>query len=201
MTMVKICGLSRFCDIDYVNAARPDYCGFIINFPKSRRNVTEGQVRELRARLHPDIQPVGVFVDQPIELVAQLLEDGTIAVAQLHGHEDERYIAAVRALAPGKPVWKAYKIRAKGDLERAGASSADLILLDNGYGTGETFDWSLVGDVGRPFLLAGGLTPENLSEAMEALHPYGVDISSGVETDGVKDERKILTVVNAVREE
>ena len=104
MTKIKICGLFQPCDVDYVNEARPDWCGFIINFPKSHRNQTPDQVRALRARLVPEVVPVGVFVDRPVEEVAELLNDGTITVAQLHGHEDEAYLAALRALAESVAV-------------------------------------------------------------------------------------------------
>ena len=197
MTKIKICGLFRPCDIEYVNAVRPDWCGFIVNFPKSHRNRTPDQVRALRRGLAEGVVPVGVFVDQPVETVAELLNDGTISVAQLHGHEDAAYIAALRAAAPGYPVWKAFKVRGPEDLTAANASPADLVLLDNGRGTGETFDWSLAGGVTRPCLLAGGLTPENIPEAVRRLHPFGLDISSGVETDGKKDCAKILAAVSA----
>ena len=95
MTKIKICGLFRPCDIDYVNAARPDWCGFIVNFPRSRRNRTPDQVRTLRERLDPAVVPVGVFVDRPAEEAAGLLNDGTISAAQLHGQEDEDYVLAV----------------------------------------------------------------------------------------------------------
>lgn len=199
MTKIKICGLSRPQDIDYVNEARPDWCGFIINFPKSHRNVTPEQVRTLRAGLAPSVLPVGVFVDRPAEEIAQLLKDGTISVAQLHGHEGPEDIAALRALAPGCQIWKAFKVRSAADLEEALASPADLVLLDNGQGTGQTFDWSLVTGVKRPFLLAGGLTPDNIPQAIEAVHPYGLDLSSGVETDKTKDREKILAAVAAAR--
>ncbi len=199
MTKIKICGLFRPCDIEYVNAVRPDWCGFIVNFPKSHRNRTPDQVRALRRGLAEGVVPVGVFVDQPVEDVAALLNDGTISVAQLHGHEDAAYIAALRAAAPGHPVWRAFKVRGPEDLEAAGASPANLVILDNGYGTGETFDWSMAGGVARPFLLAGGLTPENIPDAIRLLHPYGLDISSGVETDKQKDPEKIRAAVAAAR--
>ena len=201
MSKIKICGLFRPCDIDYVNEARPDWCGFIIDFPRSHRSVTPDQVRSLRAGLDPAIVPVGVFVDRPAEEAAALLNDGTIQVAQLHGREDAAYIAALRALAPGKEIWKAFKVRSPEDLAAAAASSADRILLDNGYGTGQSFDWSLAGSVTRPFLLAGGLTSENIPDAVARLHPYGLDLSSGVETDRLKDRDKILAAVAAARKE
>ena len=201
MTKIKICGLYRPCDIQYVNEARPDWCGFIIDFPKSHRNVTPDQVRALRAGLDPAVTPVGVFVDRPVEDVAALLRDGTLSVAQLPGHEDAAYIAALRAAVPCCVVWKAFKVRFTADLEAANASTADLVILDNGYGTGETFDWSLAGGVSRPFLLAGGLTPENIPQAIAALHPYGLDLSSGVETDKKKDPDKMRAAVAAAKKE
>lgn len=200
MTKIKICGLFRSCDIDFVNEAKPDYCGFIIDFPKSHRSVTPDQVRALRKNLDPAVVPVGVFVDQPADFVAELLRDGTVSVAQLHGHEDADYIAALRALAPGHPVWKAFAVRSGADLAAAQASPADLVLLDSGQGTGRRFDWSLVAGVERPFFLAGGLTPDNIFQAIEQVRPDGLDLSSGVETDRKKDRQKILAAVAAARE-
>ena len=201
MTRIKICGLTRPEDVRYVNTAKPDWCGFILNFPSSRRNVTPEQARALRAGLYPDIRPVGVFVDRPVEEVAALLNSGVISVAQLHGLEDNAYISVLRTLAPGCVVWRAFQLRSQADLAAADASGADLVLLDNGRGTGQTFDWSLAGSVHRPFLLAGGLTPESIPRAVAALRPYGLDLSSGVETDGVKDPAKIQAAVTAAREE
>ena len=207
MTKIKICGLYRPEDIEYVNQALPDWCGFVINFPQSHRSVTPDQVRQLCSGLSRHVRPVGVFVDQPAEEVAALLNDGTLAVAQLHGHEDEGYIAKLRSLTQGHPmwsgfeIWKAFKVRSQADLDAANTSSADMVLLDNGYGTGESFDWSLAGGVSRLFLLAGGLTPESIPDAIQQLHPYGLDISSGVETDRKKDLNKILAAVAAAREE
>ena len=201
MTRIKICGLTRPEDVRYVNTAKPDWCGFILNFPSSRRNVTPEQARALRAGLDPDIRPVGVFVDRPAEEVAALLNSGVISVAQLHGREDDAYISVLRTLAPGCVVWRAFQLRSQADLAAADASGADLVLLDNGRGTGQTFEWSLAGSVHRPFLLAGGLTPESIPRAVAALRPYGLDLSSGVETDGVKDPAKIQAAVTAAREE
>ncbi len=197
---IKLCGLSRPVDIDYVNQAKPDYCGFIVNFPKSRRNVTPEQVRALTARLSGDIIPVGVFVDESVETVAGLLEDGTIAVAQLHGHEDEAYLAALRKLT-AKPIWQAFQIRSAADLERAKSSTANLVLLDSGQGSGVTLDWRILADFPRPFVLAGGLTEENIPTAVQQVKPYAVDLSSGVETEGYKDYEKMLAAVAAVKKE
>lgn len=201
MSKIKICGLYRPEDIAYVNAVGPDYCGFIINFPKSHRNVTPEKVRALRAQVRNGIVPVGVFVDQDLQDVAALLNDHTISIAQLHGNEDDAYIAALRSMAPECTIWKAFKVRSAEDLAAARLSTADMVLLDNGYGTGKCFDWQLVGEIQRPFILAGGLTPENIPAAIRQLHPWGIDISSGVETDKIKDEKKMMAAVAAAREE
>ena len=199
MTKIKICGLCRDADIDYVNEAGPDYAGFILNFPKSHRNLTPEAAAALRDRLAPGIRAVGVFVDQPIETVLAAAETAALDVVQLHGHEDNAYIAALRRQT-GCELWKAFKIRTAADLAAAEQSAADAVLLDNGYGTGAVFDWSLAAEFRRPFLLAGGLTPENIPEAIRTMHPLLVDISSGVETDKVKDRDKILAAVRAARQ-
>lgn len=201
MTRIKICGLSRPCDVAFVNQARPDWRGFIINFPRSHRSVTPDQALALRRQLAPGIIPVGVTVDQPAEAVAALLRSGVVDVAQLHGKEDERYLASLRAMAPGHPLWKAFTLHTPGDLTAALASGADMILLDSGKGTGRTFDWSLLRGITRSFLLAGGLTPENIPRAVREVHPWGVDLSSGMETDRRKDRDKILAAVAAARKE
>ena len=198
-TMIKICGLRRREDILAVNEANPDYCGFIVEFPKSFRSVTADEVRELVKNLSPEIQPVGVFVNASMELVRSLLDDGTLAMAQLHGQEKESYIAELKAHTD-KPVIKAFSIKTEADIKKAIRSEADYILLDQGAGgTGETFDWSLVPAIKRPWFLAGGLGCENLESAIHLLHPWAVDLSSSVETDGHKDPDKILEAVYAVR--
>ena len=199
MTKIKICGLYRDADVDYVNEARPDYAGFILLFPKSHRNLTPERAAELRKRLAPGIRAVGVFVDQPAEIVAAAAETVGLDVIQLHGHEDDAAIASLREKT-SCAIWKAFRVRSAADLDAAGKSAADEVLLDNGYGTGEAFDWSLAGGLDRPFLLAGGLTPENIPEAVHALRPKLVDVSSGVETEKVKDREKILAAVRAARE-
>ncbi len=199
MTKIKVCGLYRDADIDYVNEAGPDYAGFILNFPKSHRSLTPERAAALRDRLAPGIRAVGVFVDRPVGEVLAAAETAGLDVIQLHGREDDGYIAALRALT-GCELWKAFQIRSAADLAAAGESAADAVLLDNGYGTGEAFDWSLAADFKRPFALAGGLTPENIPEAVAAMRPLLVDISSGVETDKIKDRTKILAAVRAARE-
>lgn len=197
-TKIKICGLKRPEDITYVNEAKPDYCGFIIEFPKSSRNVTGDQVRILIAELDKNIIPVGVFVNAAPERVEELLLDGTIRIAQLHGQEDDDYIRRIQKNT-GSQVIKAFSVKTAQDIELALKSPADYILLDQGGGgTGQTFDWSLIPEIKRPFFLAGGLGPDNLEQAVDMIRPYAVDLSSSVETDGVKDRSKILEAVNLI---
>ncbi len=199
MTKIKICGLKRPEDIQAVNETKPDFAGFVIEVPKSRRNVSAEQVRELAKGLSEQIQAVGVFVNAPIELVAGLLNDGTLALAQLHGSEDEAYIRELRQRTD-KPLIQAFSIRTKADMDRALQSTADYLLLDQGGGgTGQCFDWSLVPELTRPFFLAGGLGVSNLSEAISQVKPWAVDLSSSLETDGVKDPAKMRAAVKLVR--
>ncbi len=197
MKKIKICGLSRPIDIEAVNFMKPDYCGFIINFPKSRRSVSPEAVKSLRGKLNPAITPVGVFVDQPPEMVAGLLNDSTISVAQLHGQEDDCYIKALRQLTD-KTVWKAFQIHSYWEAARTAKSTADFVLLDAGQGAGESFDWSFLAGFPRPFGLAGGLNSENLSDALKTGASL-LDVSGGVETGGVKDPEKIKNFIKTVR--
>ena len=201
MSRIKICGLRRPEDIAAVNEARPDYCGFIVEYPKSRRSIDRATLRELVQGLREKIVPVGVFVNAPKELVAELLEEGTIQMAQLHGQESQEYIQELKVLTE-KPLIQAFSIKSKEDVERARESVADYILLDQGSGgTGKVFDWSLVGEVGRPYFLAGGLDVENLREAIRLLHPWAVDLSSSLEIDGMKNAGRICQAVEIVRME
>ena len=199
MTKVKLCGLSREDDIAVVNELRPDLVGFVFA-KKSKRYVSPERAAQLRALLAPGILAAGVFVNEPVESVAGLLDRGVIDVAQLHGSEDDAYIASLRTLTD-KPIFHAFKVKSEADLPAIENCAADLVLLDSGAGTGKTFDWSLVRSVQRPYFLAGGLDPDNVADAIAALHPYGVDVSSGIETDGVKDESKMAAFVAAARKE
>ena len=194
---VKICGLTRPEDIAAVNLYRPDYVGFVLQFPRSRRRLTPEQAQRLRAVLSPGIPAVGVTVNLPLAENAALLERGTVDILQLHGQEDDAIVRQLQART-GKPVWKAFRVRSQADLDAARRSSADLVLLDNGYGTGEAFDWTLVRDIGRPFALAGGLRTDNI-QAAARMQPYLMDISSGAETDGVKDADKIRALITQIR--
>lgn len=197
MTKIKICGLKSEDDISYVNELKPDYIGFVF-LQGRQRYVSPQKAASLRALLDPSIQSVGVFVNEPIENVAALLQNQTVQIAQLHGQEDEAYARELKRLC-NKPIIKAFIIRTKEDIQKALAYPADNLLLDNGLGTGETFDWSLIQSIDRPFFLAGGLTPENVKQAIAMTHPYAVDTSSGVETGHKKDYEKIKMFINAVR--
>ena len=199
MTKIKLCGLSRACDIEEANRLQPDYIGFVFA-KKSRRCVTAEQACALKKQLRPEIRAVGVFVNEEPEAMAALLNRGVIDLAQLHGSEDAEYIRRLRELTDG-PLIQAFRIRSKEDLSRAAASAADEILLDAGAGTGIVFDWSLLRNMERRYFLAGGLNPENVREAIRDLHPHGVDVSSGIETDALKDRTKMAAFVAAVREE
>ena len=197
-TCVKLCGLSRPQDVVAANDVRPDFVGFVVDFPRSKRSVSSDDLPGLTSLVAPRIERVGVFVDEPPHVVARLFAQGAIDVAQLHGGEDESYLAELRALSD-VPLWQAFSVRTPQDVARAEASTADLVLLDNGQGTGKMFDWSLVRGVRRPFVLAGGLSPASVGEAIAAVRPWGVDMSSGVETHGTKDPAKMRAAVEAVR--
>lgn len=199
MTKIKFCGLTRECDIEAVNDLGPEYIGFVF-WPRSKRVVTREQAMELKAMLDPSIKAVGVFVDEDIEVVKSLLNDDIIDIAQLHGSEDGTYINDLK-MSTGKPVIKAFKIRSEDDGRQAEESPADMVLLDSGMGTGKTFNWEIIKGVKRPFFLAGGLAPDNAAEAIRELHPYALDVSSGIETEGIKDTKKMTDFYEAVRKE
>ena len=199
MTKIKLCGLSRPQDIQAANELRADYIGFV--FARgSRRYVSPRQALTIKSLLSPQIHAVGVFVYEEIEKVARLLNSGVIDMAQLHGGEDEDYIRRLRGLT-GKPIIQAFRITSDRDVLRAESSIADHVLLDSGAGTGTTFDWALIRQIKRPYFLAGGLDIHNVKNAVDQLEPYAVDVSSGIETGGVKDPAKMAAFVAAVRKE
>lgn len=200
MTKIKLCGMMRPCDIEWANSCSPDYIGFIFA-KKSRRYVSPETAAEFKGMLKPGIKAVGVFVEEDPAVVANLLEKGIIDIAQLHGKEDEEYIKSLKKKTD-KPVFKAFRIDGPDDVAKANASCADMVLLDSGDGgTGRVFDWKLLKDIKRPYFLAGGLAPENIEEALRVLKPFGVDVSSGIETDGFKDQAKMADFTAKVRKE
>ena len=199
MTKIKLCGLCREQDILYANRVRPDFAGFVLA-EKSRRFVPAQELSRLRRIQDPGILAVGVFVDEDPEKVAACLNQGLIDLAQLHGHEDDTYIRKLRTLTR-KPLIQAFRIRTEEDALRAQESAADHILVDSGAGTGRVFDWTLLQSIKRPYFLAGGLSDVNVQDAVRTLHPFAVDVSSGIESDGKKDMEKMAAFVSAVRKE
>lgn len=199
MTKIKLCGLTRPCDIEYVNELLPEYIGFVFA-PKSRRYISPEKAEVLREHLDDRITPVGVFVDEKIEVIADLIKRKIIDIVQLHSNESEQYIEDLRRVIDC-PVIKAFRIESEADIVSANNSSADYVLLDSGGGTGKVFDHSLLKDIARPYFLAGGLTPENVETAVKQLKSFAVDVSSSLETDGFKDKIKMTAFVNAVRKD
>ena len=197
MTKIKLCGMMAPEDILNAAALGADFVGFVFA-PESRRYLEREQAAALKRMLPGTIPAVGVFVNEKPELVAELLAAGVIDMVQLHGSEDEAYIAALRKLTD-RPLIKAFQLRRREDLKEAEKSSADMLLLDSGAGSGQTFEWSWLQEFHRPYFLAGGLSAENAGEALSQLHPYGVDVSSALESAGKKDPEKMKAFVEAVR--
>ncbi|MBQ7706299.1 MAG: phosphoribosylanthranilate isomerase [Lachnospiraceae bacterium] len=197
MTKIKLCGLRFDEDINCVNELLPEYIGFVF-WNKSKRYIEPEDAYYLKQRLDRRIKAVGVFVDEPIERVEELLKKGIIDIVQLHGDEGDAYIHRLK-LDYNCEVIKAFKIRNNEDVLAANNSTADMVLLDSGMGSGEIFDWTYIKAIERPYILAGGLTPENVNGAVEELKPYGVDASSSLETGGKKDAEKMRKFVEEVR--
>jgi len=201
MTKIKICGLTRVCDIEAVNEVQPDYIGFV--FADSRRRITPEAAFGLRELLNEKIQSVGVFVDENIELIEDICSKGIIDVIQLHGHENASYIERLQA-ETGKPVIKAVQVRSRENIRAVEALPCKYLLLDaysdkSAGGTGETFDWNVIDEIKKPFFLAGGLNSGNILPAIRTVEPFGVDISSGVEVDGFKDRDKIVEIIKLIK--
>lgn len=195
---VKICGLKSAADIETANHLKPDYIGFV--FAKSKRQVTKEEAKILKSNLDINIQAVGVFVDENIDIICQLLTENIIDIAQLHGTEDENYIQNLKQQTK-KPVIKAISVKNLEDVLKWQNSTADFLLLDNGKGgTGEKFNWQVLenSNFQKPYFLAGGLTPQNVTKATK-FNPYAVDVSGGVETNGTKDKTKIEQFITNTR--
>ncbi len=198
---IKICGLKRNEDIEYVNEALPDYIGFV--FSKSRRHVTLQQAYDLKRDLNSRIKSVGVFVNEPQDMIAELAKNGIIDLAQLHGNEDNVYISKLREKTDGKvKIIKAISISNEFSIDQINEIDADFFLLDNGSGgTGKAFDYSLIKNkVNDRIFLAGGINAGNIKNAV-SLNPYCIDVSSGAESDGIKDREKIIKLVRSIRDE
>lgn len=201
---IKLCGIRRPEDIAFLNEFRPDYAGFV--FAGQKRRVSPEAAADLAQKLKPEIGRVGVFVDEAPEFIASTVQFAGLNVVQLHGDETAREIEALRRLLPGIEIWKAVRVRDRASIPAALGLGADLLLLDSFSkdeygGTGKTADFSLIREANlrEPFVLAGGLNSDNLESSVRELSPYGVDISSGIETDGVKDRRKIEQIMRILR--
>lgn len=203
---IKICGIRREEDVQYLNELRPDFAGFV--FADTRRKVTGEQAVTLRRQLDSEIPVFGVFVNAPKEQVAALAEDGTIQVIQLHGDESEEYICDLRSMTQ-TPIIKAVRVQTREDVIQADRLLVDGLLLDTFQkgtygGTGQTFAWDMIPrDLKHPYILAGGLDSNNLERALAAVQKRGrceaFDVSGGVETDGVKDYYKIKEMIQMIR--
>lgn len=196
-TKIKLCGLRRECDIAAVNELSPDFIGFVFA-KKSKRYIEPTEALILRRQLSEGIIPVGVFVNSSAEEIADIVNMGAISAVQLHGDEGEEFISRLRTLTSAMII-QAFKVKSEADIERANLSSADIVLLDSGAGTGTVFEHSLIPGIRREYLLAGGISAENVGQAILKYCPYGVDVSSAIETDGFKDENKMREFVGAVR--
>ena len=212
---IKICGLFREQDIDYVNEAKPDYAGFV--FAESKRRVSPALASGLRGRLLDEIIPVGVFVNAPIADIATLYNENVIAIAQLHGNEDGEYITRLKAECDSRGKKPVEVIKTMRINEKPGAASsplhtpysllpsfADYYLIDSGAGSGKAFNWELLNSTGmnalkdtKPWFLAGGIGLDNVEQAL-GFNPYALDVSSGAETDGIKDRKKIVQLISIV---
>ena len=189
---IKICGLSRQEDIEIVNRLLPDYIGFI--FAKSKRQVSKHHAKQLKALLDPHIQAFGVFIDEDAKVMADYVKEGIIDGIQLHGHEDQRVIDAIRERV-NCPIIKAVKPGGACDF------TCEYLLFDGVKpGSGQVFNWQTLPKTTKPFFLAGGLSIDNIGEAMKT-EAFALDISSGVETEGKKDEKKIEEVIRRIRNE
>ncbi len=196
MTKVKLCGLRTMDDIGYANEARPDMAGMILA-PGFGRTVPLKLAEDMARSLSDGIELVGVFVDQPLEEVKEIADRLDLDLIQLHGSENDAYVRRLKELS-GRRIIKSFGTSAD-DLDRIGSSSADLVLIDPGRGSGKTFDLSVLDGVAFKYILAGGLTPDNVGEAIRRVRPHAVDTSSGTETDGRKDRVKMMRFVQAVR--
>ena len=201
MTKVKICGLYRDDDIDYVNEVLPDYIRFVIYYPKSHRSIDLFEAKRLKEKLDSKIKAIGVFVNQHIELVKTAYRQGIIDIVQLQGDENEEYIRTLKDKL-GITIIKAFSIKTELDIELANKSNADIVLLYTEPKEGEEyykFILDKIKDIKKDYILAGGLNADNVGSIVKNLHPYCVDVSSGVETNKKKDLEKIRNFVKAVR--
>ena len=198
MVKIKICGLRRLEDIEIVNKYKPDYIGFV--FADSKRKVSHEQASKMKDYLSSDIISVGVFVNADCEEILKLYHEGIIDMAQLHGDENEEYINYLKEKTNNElKIIKAIEMSHDNDLFNYDDSQADFLLLDSGKGSGKTFDWSLIRkDLKKEFFLAGGINSENAVQAIDEFSPYAIDLSSSLEVDGYKDEKKVKEIMEVI---
>ena len=200
---IKLCGIRRDEDIEYMNELLPDYVGFILA-EGYRRTVSPDTALYLRSRLNPKIKTVGVFVNQPVELVKKCMKKIGLDVCQLHGDENAEYIDSLSGM--NAEIWKAVRVKSAEDIENVQKLNVSKLLLDSFSestygGSGKTADWEIIKSVciKKPFLLAGGLNESNIEKALKAVKPYGADISGGIETNGFKDREKAKRITDIIR--
>ncbi|MCH5187397.1 MAG: phosphoribosylanthranilate isomerase [Oscillospiraceae bacterium] len=203
---LKLCGIRRIEDVQMINNAAPDYAGFIF-WPKSRRYISPADAKILRVSLSRGIKAVGVFVNEAPEKVAQAARTAQLDVVQLHGDENENYISRLRRLYAGE-IWKAVGVVTADDVRRASQLSADMLLFDafdpeQRGGTGKRINLSAItgSGVDRPYFLAGGINAMNVREILDTVIPYGIDVSSGFEVDGVKNKQKLAEFLETIAHE
>ena len=223
MTKIKLCGIRREIDIEYANKYLPDYIGFV--FAKSRRQVSSDDAMQLISNLNPDIKTVGVFVNEQLDKVVQIADQCRLNVVQIHGDETPGYISLLKQkltlsgfpfhdgcckyggnTGEGTAIWKVIRVRNIESIKEMKCFNADAFILDTYTegsfgGAGKSFDWKLAAEASNygKIILAGGLNPENIKDAVIAAKPYAVDVSSGVETEGFKDEEKTKRFIYSVR--
>ena len=207
---VKMCGISKVETIPAVVEAKPDYMGLV--FAPSKRQVTVEQAKILIEELHKQcinhydikvVKTVGVFVNETLDNLVRIADTANLDAVQLHGDEDEAFIQSLKERT-NVEIWKAVQIRSAADVEKWIDSSADILLFDAYHkdergGTGEVFDWSSLDAFERPFMLAGGIDSTNVARAIRTVRSYGIDISSGIETNGMKDDKKITAFTKIVK--
>ncbi|MDR0697082.1 MAG: phosphoribosylanthranilate isomerase [Christensenellaceae bacterium] len=195
---IKICGLTRLEDMECVNEYKPDFIGFVFA-KRSKRYCPTLQAKRMRSKLINGIITVGVFDNEPINEIINLYDQDVISIAQLHGGETNEYIEKLKDKRPTLRIVRA--IDASKNTDNFDMSLADYLLFDNGNGgSGKMFNWENINIKDIPFFIAGGINNENVTDAIK-LKPYAVDVSSGVETDGLKDFKKIRNIIELVRRE
>lgn len=202
MTKIKICGLKRLEDINYVNELLPEYIGFV--FAKSKRQIDIKSAWNLKNKLSHIIKPVGVFVNEDKNFIKKLSDEKIIELVQLHGDEDKDYIISLKKMIE-IPIIKAIRVRNEQDIISAQKLPCDYLLLDTfveneAGGSGRAFNHEIIPPLIKPFFLAGGLNPQNVNTAIDIASPYAVDVSSGVEETGVKSMLLIKEFIDNIRE-